>query len=73
MQEVWNAIRSGADAYLDRQLKTILPLIIILTIALFFSVYVVKPSPEASERFANMDESQVKMIVRKPPVPSNSS
>ncbi|HTY09355.1 MAG TPA: sodium-translocating pyrophosphatase [Candidatus Edwardsbacteria bacterium] len=49
MQEVWNAIRAGADAYLGRQLRTILPLIIVLTVALFFSVYVVPPSPEASE------------------------
>ena len=63
MQEVWNAIRVGADAYLTRQLKTILPLIIILTIALFFSVYVVKPSPEAMERFAGMDENRIKLIV----------
>jgi len=63
MQEVWNAIRTGADAYLDRQLKTILPLIIILTVALFFSVYVVKPSQEAIERFVGMDESRVKLLV----------
>ncbi len=49
MQEVWNAIRSGADAYLGRQLRTILPLIGVLTVALFFSVYVVPPSPEAAE------------------------
>jgi len=49
MQEVWNAIREGADAYLGRQLKTILPLIAILTIALFASVYIVPPTPEASE------------------------
>ena len=35
MQEVWNAIRTGADAYLNRQLKSILPLILLLTIALF--------------------------------------
>ncbi len=49
MQEVWGAIRDGANAYLGRQLRSILPLIGILTIALFFSVYIVPPSPEASE------------------------
>jgi K(+)-stimulated pyrophosphate-energized sodium pump len=49
MQAVWNAIREGADAYLTRQLKTILPLIAILTIALFASVFIVPPTPEASE------------------------
>ncbi|HEY61293.1 MAG TPA: sodium-translocating pyrophosphatase [Anaerolineae bacterium] len=48
MQEVWNAIREGADAYLQRQLKSILPIIIILTVLLFASVYIVPPSPEAS-------------------------
>src|SRR5512144_666701 len=41
MQEVWNAIRIGADSYLNRQLKTILPAIAVLTLALFFSVYIV--------------------------------
>jgi len=51
MQEVWNAIRIGADSYLNRQLKTILPLIAILTIALFLSVYIVPPTPEASDEF----------------------
>ena len=39
MQEVWGAIKSGADTYLGRQLKTILPLIFILTGVLFFSVF----------------------------------
>ncbi len=53
MQEVWNAIRVGADSYLSRQLKSILPMIIVLTIALFFSVYVVPPSDEAKLVFAN--------------------
>jgi K(+)-stimulated pyrophosphate-energized sodium pump len=48
---VWNAIREGADAYLRSQLKTILPLIVVLTIALFGSVYVVPPTPEAGEWF----------------------
>ncbi|MEN6394080.1 MAG: sodium-translocating pyrophosphatase [Anaerolineaceae bacterium] len=51
MQEVWNAIRIGADSYLTRQLRTILPLIAVLTIALFLSVYVVPPSVEAVEEF----------------------
>ena len=49
MQEVWNAIREGADAYLRRQLRSILPLIVLLTLALFASVYIVPPTPEASE------------------------
>jgi K(+)-stimulated pyrophosphate-energized sodium pump len=63
MQEVWNAIRTGADAYLGRQLRSILPLVVILTIALFFSVYIVKPSPEAFERFPGMDEGRIKLLV----------
>lgn len=49
MQDVWNAIREGADAYLQRQLKSIIPLIVILTLALFASVFIVPPTPEASE------------------------
>jgi K(+)-stimulated pyrophosphate-energized sodium pump len=53
MQEVWNAIRIGADSYLGRQLKSILPTIVVLTIALFFSVYVVKPSEQATLEFPN--------------------
>lgn len=51
MQEVWDAIRIGAESYLSQQLKTILPAIVLLTVALFFSVYVVAPSHEAVEEF----------------------
>ncbi len=51
MQEVWNAIRVGADSYLSSQLKTILPAIGLLGVALFLSVYVVPPSAEALEEF----------------------
>jgi K(+)-stimulated pyrophosphate-energized sodium pump len=51
MQEIWNAIRIGADSYLSSQLKTILPAIGLLTVALFLSVYVVPPSHEALEEF----------------------
>ena len=63
MQEVWGAIRDGADAYLRKQLRSILPLIVILTIALFFSVYIVPPSPEALERFSNQTPDQVRLII----------
>ena len=63
MQEVWNAIKDGADAYLKSQLKTILPLIAILTVALFFSVYIVPPTPEALERFGNFDGNRVRLVI----------
>ena len=53
MQEVWNAIRLGADSYLSRQLRTILPAILLLVVALFLSVYVVEPSVEAVEEFGD--------------------
>ena len=53
MQEVWDAIHVGANSYLSRQLKTILPAVGILFVALFLSVYVVKPSAEALEEFPN--------------------
>ena len=53
MQRIWNAIRIGADSYLRRQLRTILPVMALLTLLLFFSVYVVKPSLEAMEEFGN--------------------
>jgi K(+)-stimulated pyrophosphate-energized sodium pump len=51
MQEVWGAIRDGADAYLRKQLRSIVPLILVLTVALFASVFIVPPTPEASEWF----------------------
>ena len=63
MIEVWEAIRQGADAYLGRQLKTILPLIVVLTIALFFSVYIVPPSAEALERFPSLTPDRVKLVI----------
>ena len=49
MQEVWNAIRDGADAYLRRQLRSILPLIAVLAVLLFASVFIVAPTPESAE------------------------
>src|SRR5215204_2313652 len=59
MQEVWNAIKDGANAYLQKQLRSILPLIGILTVVLFASVYIVPPSPEAHLRFPDMSDAQL--------------
>jgi len=53
MQDVWQNIKEGADAYLNRQLRTILPFIGVLIVALFFSVWIVNPTPEALEEFGD--------------------
>ncbi|MBK9055749.1 MAG: sodium-translocating pyrophosphatase [Chloroflexi bacterium] len=63
MQEVWGWIKDGANAYLSKQLRSILPLIAALTFALFFSVYIVPPSPEAMEHFAGSPESQIRLYI----------
>src|SRR4030066_431708 len=63
MLEVWNAIRQGADTYLRRQLRSILPLIIVLTAALFLSVYIVPPSPEALELFPGLSPEGVRLAI----------
>jgi len=63
MIEVWEAIKQGAGEYLNRQLKTIVPLIALLTVALFFSVAVVPPSAEAIERFPGMSIDKVKLLI----------
>ncbi len=62
MQKVWGAIREGANAYLKRQLKTILPLIGLLTVCLFLSVYIVPVSQDSMERFAGLSPEKVKLI-----------
>jgi len=51
MQEVWNDIRLGANAYLRSQLRIIAILILVLMVVLFFSVYIVKPSPYSVQQF----------------------
>jgi K(+)-stimulated pyrophosphate-energized sodium pump len=61
MQRIWNAIRIGADSYLKRQLRTILPVMALLTVLLFFSVYVVKPTLEAVEEFG--DNAQIAIAI----------
>ena len=63
MQEVWDAIREGADAYLTQQLRTILPFIGILTVLLFLSVYIVPPTAEAMHRFEGYDPGTIRLII----------
>ncbi len=63
MQEVWNAIRDGAVAYLNSQTKIIIPFIGILTVALFLSVYVVPVTQEALDRFSGLSYETVRLIM----------
>lgn len=63
MQEVWNAIRVGADSYLRQQLKTIFPVICVLTVVMFLSVYVVPPSLEARAEFKAFGEQGIILII----------
>ncbi len=51
MQEVWGYIKVGANAYLRSQFRIITLLILFLVVVLFFSVYVVNPTPYAIEHF----------------------
>jgi len=53
MVRIWTAIKDGADAYLGRQLRTILPFIGALVFVLFASVWIAKPTPEATDMFGN--------------------
>ncbi len=61
MQEIWHAIKTGANAYLSQQLRTILPILIGLTIILFLSVYVVKPTEEAERLYG--DDAQIVIAI----------
>ncbi|MBO7097132.1 MAG: sodium-translocating pyrophosphatase, partial [Alphaproteobacteria bacterium] len=61
--EVWNAIKQGADSYLHKQLKSILPMIAVLTVCLFLSVYIVPVSAEAKIRFSAYSDETVKLII----------
>ncbi len=63
MQDVWDGIRLGANAYLKRQLKTIVPLIFVFTIILFLSVYVVPPTEESKLRFTGYSDESLKLII----------
>ena len=61
MQEIWKAIKTGANAYLNQQLRTILPLLVVLAVVLFLSVYVVKPTQQAQERYG--DNAQIVIAI----------
>jgi K(+)-stimulated pyrophosphate-energized sodium pump len=63
MLGVWEAIRTGANAYLTRQLRTILPVIGILTAAMFLSVYIVPPTEFSQEVFSEMQDDQIRFVV----------
>ncbi len=63
MVQVWSAIRDGANAYLARQLRSIIPIVAVLTVAMYFSVTIAPPSLEALERFAEYSEPQVRNII----------
>ncbi len=51
MQKVWRGIRDGSLSYLDRQLKTIIPILIGLSFLLFFTVYITTPEAGTAELF----------------------
>jgi K(+)-stimulated pyrophosphate-energized sodium pump len=59
MQKVWQAIKTGANAYLQRQLRTMLPILALLAIVLFFSVFVVQPSREALDVFESASAARL--------------
>lgn len=63
MQDVWDGIRLGANAYLKRQLKTIIPLIFVFTVILFLSVYVVPPTEESKLRFVGYSDESLKLVI----------
>jgi len=63
MQNVWEGIRVGANTYLRKQLRSILPLIVVLAVVLFLSIYFIPPSAEALLRFKGMTAGEISLIV----------
>ncbi len=60
MQKVWNGIREGALSYLNKQLKTILPILAVLSVLLFFTVYVTTPERGTAVLFEdNLEQGRV--------------
>ncbi len=60
MQEVWGFIKSGANAYLSQQFRTIAILIVVLTLVLGASVLIIPPTDEAIKHFG--DDEQLATI-----------
>jgi len=63
MKQVWSAIKEGADAYLRKQLKTILPIVILMTGALFLSVYLIHTSEAAQYELEAFDKQTRTLIL----------
>jgi K(+)-stimulated pyrophosphate-energized sodium pump len=59
MQAVWNGIREGALSYLHRQLKTIVPILLVLSVLLFFTVYITTPERGTEALFGNTEYGRI--------------
>ena len=59
MVAVWSAVREGALAYLNRQLRTVVPILAVLTILLFGSVYIVAPTQGAIIVFGTEENARI--------------
>ena len=62
MQKVWHGIKEGADSYLRRQLRTIVPILVVLSVLLFFTVYITTPE-RGTERLFEADPELGKILV----------
>uniref|UniRef100_UPI002ACD7725 sodium/proton-translocating pyrophosphatase n=1 Tax=Chloroflexus sp. TaxID=1904827 RepID=UPI002ACD7725 len=63
MREVWGYIKTGANAYLSQQFRTISILIVILTFVLAASVFIIPPTTEAVERFGSKEAATLWVAV----------
>jgi K(+)-stimulated pyrophosphate-energized sodium pump len=59
MQRVWNGIREGALSYLRRQLRTIVPILLALSILLFFTVYITTPERGTEVLFGDTEAGRI--------------
>jgi K(+)-stimulated pyrophosphate-energized sodium pump len=59
MQTVWNGIREGALSYLHRQLRTIIPILVVLAFLLFFTVYITTPERGTEVLFGDTEAGRI--------------